>query len=125
MGRLNVLTTISGAVMPPGAVALRSDREQWLVATDATRLAAELAVSDEFAEDCRSLSESADFVVRHWEHGTPVTCECCGTEVAAMPAAAADQYPRTWKPGIWETSSLRRHTLRRCNWKRAEWERSW
>lgn len=106
--------------MPPGAFAVRSGGLQAVWASDATRVLGESVISDLIAEDCRSVMESADYIVRYGGLGPSITCECCGTDVAGMPEAlVAQDRPRTWKRGIWEHETLRRHTLRRCEWKRA------
>ena len=117
----STLPVVTDPAMPPGAFALRSDSEQLIHVSAVTQAIADTASSDLLAEDCRSLLESADYVVRYREHGTPVTCECCGTTVALMPEAiaGADWQGRDFKPGIWEPEAGRKHTLRRCEWKRA------
>jgi hypothetical protein len=73
----------------------------------------------EWREDLVSFRESAPWFVRLDERSEPITCECCGTTVAATPEApAADGPDRRWKRGIWETGVWRKHTLRRCDWLR-------
>jgi len=107
--------------MPPGAFALRSADEQLIHVAASVQVLADTAISPVLAEDCRSVLESADFVVRYREHGTPVTCPFCGTTVAFTPEAEGglDWRTREWKQGIWETGAGRKHTFRRCMWKRA------
>jgi len=72
-----------------------------------------------FAEDCESISESMPFVVRMAEGTRPITCECCGVLVTAVPEAdTRSGRPWRWECAIWEAETARKHTLRRCNWKR-------
>jgi hypothetical protein len=104
--------------LPPGAVVMRSGIDQVISVSEATRTHAEYVVSDLLAEDARSVIESADYVVRYREGGPAITCECCGTPVAAMPERPSADRATAWKPGIWEPGTGRRHTLRRCEWKR-------
>ena len=106
----------------PGLVVFESPDTRVIRMLEGTglRIDAEYAISDLIAEDCRSLVESADYIVRFREMSDPITCECCGTLVGQCPEAEyRGDPPRTWRPGIWESATGRRHTLRRCNWLRA------
>lgn len=105
--------------MAPGAIVMRSGIDQAIHVSDDTHLHARYLRSGLLAEDCRSLIESADYVVRYREAGPAITCECCGTSVAMMAERLAAEHGGTWRPGIWEPEAGRRHTMRRCEWKRA------
>lgn len=104
--------------MAPGAVVMRSGIDQAIMVSENTGFHARMLVSDLLAEDCRSLIESADYIIRYREAGPAIICECCGTPVAKMPQRCAIDRDAPWKPGIWETEMLRKHTLRRCEGKR-------
>jgi hypothetical protein len=106
--------------MPPGAFAIRSGREQVLSVSERTYACARQAVSDQMAEDCRSVIESAPWIVRYDEHGPAIICECCGTQVALMPERLVDERDAAWLPGFWEPDAGRKHTRRRCEWWRAQ-----
>lgn len=106
--------------LPPGAVIMRSGGEQVIGAHGDLAREAGHAVSPLLAETYRSLAESAPYIIRYQDAGEPIICECCGTQVAAIPEAlAADWTPRTWKRAIWEWPAGHKHTMRRCEWKRA------
>jgi len=106
----------------PGALVFRSGIEQRIeLIGDSTRIIGESVASDLIAEDCRSVLESAAYVIRLDGAGESIICECCGTQVALMPespVAEHDAGVRRWRPAIWEPQSGRKHTLRRCNWLR-------
>ena len=74
------------------------------------------AVDPEFAEDCESIYESMQFLIRYGRETRCIICECCGTLV--VDALECSVYGRDWKRAIWEHETGRKHTLRRCNWKR-------
>jgi hypothetical protein len=99
-------------------MAVRSGGQQGLWTSELTQLSADLAISPRIAEDCRSVIESADYIVQYGDQEPAIICECCGTSVALMPERHTEDQSRTWKPGIWEPETFRRHTLRRCEWKR-------
>jgi hypothetical protein len=106
---------------PPGVAGIRTASEQsYLIVSDALQTIAETAISEALAEDCRSLLESAPFVVRYGEMGEPIRCECCGTLVGLVPEGEAERHwrDRVWLPAIWETGLARKHTFRRCSWLR-------
>lgn len=67
-------------------------------------------------EDCRSLNESAPFAISVEAASPVITCERCGTLVAAVREglAADDWRARRWQRAIWEPKAWRKHTLRRC-----------
>jgi hypothetical protein len=109
--------------IPLGVVVLRSPAEQVIGLTneDYLRLQSKAAASPALAENCRSILESAPYLIRHQEGTSPITCECCGTEVSAMPEADHRAgRPYTWRQAIWEPETGRKHTLRRCNWIREQ-----
>jgi hypothetical protein len=88
----------------------------------ALRDLADSVVTPEIAEDCRSLLESAPFVVRYGEMSEPIRCECCGILVGLVPEAEME-WGRPFadlasRPGVWEARTGRKHTMRRCDWRR-------
>ena len=69
-------------------------------------------------EDCRSISESAPYMVRWGEQGSAMICPRCGTPVARVPEGRAeDGTGRRYLPAVWESRSGRKHTIRRCDWR--------
>jgi hypothetical protein len=106
-------------LIPPGVIVMRSGIDQVISVSRVTHIHAETIKSDALAEDARSLIESAPYVVRYGDAGSPIACECCGSPVALMSERPAGETAGAWKPGIWEPELTRKHTLRRCEWKRA------
>lgn len=106
-------------LIPPGSLVMRSGAEQASVAIPGPLAAAEVTVDEHFAEDMRSVIESARYVIRYDESGPAIICECCGSQVAEVPESRSTDSPRRWDRGIWEWPAARRHTLRRCKWLRA------
>ncbi len=102
------------ASLPPCTVLIRTNGEQALMDTTS----AGLMRTPEFAEDLESLRESLPFVIRIDQMSDAITCECCGTEVFAVPESEWVT-PRQWRRAIWESHTGRKHTMRRCQWKRS------
>lgn len=70
-------------------------------------------------EDCRSLNESAPYVIRGGDATGHALCSRCGTAVARVPEGrAADGPRRQFQPAVWELVLGRKHTIRRCDWLR-------
>lgn len=102
-----------------GAVLLRSDTEQTILAAPLTSYEdawKRVALGDPaLMEDCLSLTESAPWTIRIDQASDPIRCECCGTEVMAVPEGKVEDYPhRRYRPAIWEATTVRKHTFRRC-----------
>jgi len=102
--------------VPPGVVMIAAD--PYTVARTISGGRAALG-TEESREDYRSFAESFPYLIRVYEKGETIACECCGTPVALITESPAADPDASWKPGIWEPETLRRHTLRRCEWKRA------
>lgn len=125
--------------MPPGVIELRSGedrtrvkiRDGWMYGEypdrpsisdeEALRMAGrqlrERAAADPlFAEDIKSIAESAPFMIQLGDETARIGCERCGTTVYnPLERRGLDGH---WVRAIWETDAGRKHTLRRCDWQR-------
>jgi hypothetical protein len=101
---------IDGKV-PPGSDLARTADEAYIL---------ELAARDPaFAEDCESVMESWPYLIRPDQGTPPITCECCGTQVTAIPESdTRTAPPYRWQNAIYETGRWRKHTPRRCGYMR-------
>jgi hypothetical protein len=112
---------VTDPALAPGEIRLRTDTEQGIVPM-AGEWARRAVLDPAWTEDCRSLLESAPFLIRFREASSPpIVCESCGTLIVAVPEARGDDpLPRRWVREIWEYQAGRKHTLRRCDSMRDE-----
>jgi hypothetical protein len=113
------ISLITDTDIPAGTMEMRSNgsRLRLVLADVAEEMISKRSGTDRaYAEELRSLAESAGYVTYPGEMTVPEKCEACGTPVTFITEAPIG-YPQgdqKMETGLWEPDDWRRHTPRRC-----------